>query len=156
MEVEGKPDAEPPEDTRPDVREAMGIPSAPSMGSGSGGAGRMPTISEDQPSIPAPPPTVEGPATTRSETDSIMETQPQLEPSAVASVRSPRSMESTPDRNVRQRTEETEFGNSATGVAPTPLGGWQASEAYGPTRNTGNRQNRYLFPHVTPMNITQN
>ena len=119
----------------------MGVPITPSMTSGSGGTGRMPTISENQPSNPTPPPTVQRPATTRSEIESIMETELELEPSAAASVRSPRSMESTPDRNVRQWTEETELDTAAfvTGMAPTPPGGWQASEAYGPTRNTGSR-----------------
>ena len=75
VEVEGRPEVEPPKNTRPDIRDVMGTPSAPSMASGSGGAGRMPTISEDQPNIPAPPPT-----TTRSETESVMGTQPEVEP----------------------------------------------------------------------------
>ena len=41
-------------------------------------------------------------------------------------------------------------------MAPTPLGGWQASEAYGPTRNTGCRQNQYPFPHVPPSQYLVN
>ena len=65
-----------------------------------------------------------------------METQPELEPSAAASVRSPRSMETTPERNVRSRTDSVEAGSSAAGAvptpeAPTPPGGWQAAETYG-------------------------
>ena len=126
----------------------MGVPSPPDVASGSGGLARMSTIPEDHQSIPAPLPTghQQLPPTLRSETDSVMETQPELEPSAAASVRSSRSMETTPDRNARQRTHDTELGNSATGVAPPPSGGWQASESYGLARSTGDRQIPYPVP----------
>ena len=125
MEIEGTPEEEPPEDTRPNVREALGIAPSPNAASGSGGLGRMPTIPKDQQTIPTPTPTEQQvrPPTLRSETDSVIETQPELEPSAAASVRSSRSLDITPERNVRPRTHETEFGNSGTGVAPTPPGG---------------------------------
>ena len=94
VEVEGTPDEEPPEDTRPNVQEAMGIPPSPDMASGSGGLARMPTIPEDRQSTPAPLLTGHQPIppTSGSDTDSVMESQPEFEPSAAASVRSPRSM----------------------------------------------------------------
>ena len=75
---------------------------------------------------------------------------PEAEPSIAASVRPYRSTEITPERNVRQRTEgsESEHAAGTTGTAPTPLGGWQASESYGPSQTTNDRQNPYSFPHV--------
>ena len=88
--------------------------------------------------------------------------QPEAEPSIAASVRSPRSTEITPERNLRRRSDCTEPEQATgttgttrttgttgtTGTAPTPLGGWQASESYGPSRTTNDRQSQYHFPHV--------
>ena len=57
VEVEGNPDEEPPEDTRPDVQEVLGVPSSSDISSGSGGLSRMQPIPEDRELMHVPPPT---------------------------------------------------------------------------------------------------
>ena len=119
VEAEGKLEQEPPEDTRPTVSEAMGvdhepggIPSSgpqsaayiPGVASSSGGPIRMPTIPEERPENLGIPQE----NATRNEVESVAGMQPEAEPSIAASVRSPRSTEVMPERNVRQRTEGTE------------------------------------------------
>ena len=70
----------------------------------------------------APPPTQHQPTppTIDNDGDSVMETQPELEPSVAASSRASRSMETTPERNVRPRTETSETPTLPNGVTPTP------------------------------------
>ena len=90
VETEGKPEEEPPEDTRPTVSEAMGvdhesggIPSSgthsaayiPGVASGSGGAIRMPTIPEERPENLGIPQE----NATRNELESVAGMQPEAE-----------------------------------------------------------------------------
>ena len=122
----------------------------------------MQSIPEDREILAAPPPTVHQPTPPilDNDGDSVMETQPEMEPSAGASSRASRSMETTPERNVRPRTESVDTPQPATGVtptpgAPTPPGGWQATETYGPARST-ERRNPYPFPAVPPSQYLVN
>ena len=163
VEVEGTPDEEPPEDTRPDVQEVMGVPSSSDISSGSGGLSRMQPIPEDRELMHAPPATHHQPTppTIDNDGDSVMETQPEIEPSAAASSRTSRSLETTPERNVRPRTETSETPTLPTGVTPTPPtppGGWQASSSYGPAQAAPERRTPtpYPFQAVPPSQYLVN
>ena len=89
VEVEGNPDEEPPEDTRPDVRDVVGIPSSSDISGDLRGHSRMTPIPEDRGLRQDPPPTQHQPSPPAidNDGDSVMETQPEIEPSAAASSR---------------------------------------------------------------------
>ena len=163
VEVEGALDEEPPEDTRPNVQEAMGIPPSSDISSGSGGLSRMQPMPEDREILSAPLPTVHQPPppTVDNGGGSVMETQPEMEPSAAASSRASRSMETTPERSVRPRIESADTPQLTPGVtpttgAPTPPGGWQASGACGPATSSTERRNPYPYPAVPPSQYLVN
>ena len=123
----------------------------------------MTPIPEDRELMQAPPPTHHQPTPTMidDDGDSVMETQPENEPSAAASSRASRSLDITPERNVRPRTETTDSPMLPTGFTPTPPtppGGWQASGSSGPTsaQVTPERRNPYPFPAVPPSQYLVN
>ena len=119
VEVEGTPDEEPPEDTRPNVQEAMGVPSSSDISSGSGGVGRMQPIPEDRELMHVPPPThhQQTPPTIDNDADSVMETQPEMETSAAASSRASRSLETA--NGECRHTTTVNRSNTNTGSTDT-------------------------------------